>query len=125
MNSWGDSIDIFLIGMGYSQLIMCIQITVVPFHVLSCYIFIYWLEMGVAGAAWASNATALITLLIQIVYCHNKRDISPAWFWPTRRTLDNLGGFLELALPGVLMMFLENLNMQVLILMASLLQNSD
>ncbi len=95
--------------------------TVVPFHVLSCYIFIYWLDMGVAGAAWASNATAFITLLIQIVYCHNKQDIRPAWFWPTGRTLHNLGGFLELALPGVLMMFLENLNMQVLILMASLL----
>ena len=106
LNSWGDSIDIFLIGMGYSQLIMWIQMTVVPFHVLSCYIFIYRLDMGVAGAAWASNATALITLLIQIFYCHNKRDIRPAWFLPTRRTLDNLGGFLELALPGVLMMFL-------------------
>ena len=64
LNSWGDSIDIFLIGMGYSQLIMWIQMTVVPFHVLSCYIFIYRLDMGVAGAAWASNATALITLLI-------------------------------------------------------------
>ena len=125
LNSWGDSIDIFLIGMGYSNLIMYIQITVIPFHVLYCYIFIKYLDMDVAGAAWASNATALTTFLIQIVYCQFKESIRPAWFWPTRKTLDNLKGFLKLALPGVLMMFLDNLNMQVLILMASLLKNTD
>jgi len=84
---------------------------VVPFHVLSCYIFISWLDLGVAGAAWASNFTALITLIIQVVYCHNRQEIRPAWFWPKRQTLSNLDGFLKLALPGVLMMFLENLNM--------------
>ena len=48
-----------------------------------------------------------------------------AWYWPTGKTFQNLGPFMSLAMPGILMLLLENFSMEVLVLLAGLLQNVE
>ena len=62
-NSLGDSIDLFLIGMGFNNVVLLLQITVIPIHFFCCWFFISVNEFGVEGAAFASNLTALLTLM--------------------------------------------------------------
>jgi hypothetical protein len=39
------------------------------------------------------------------------KEIKDAWYLPTKEIFSNLGEFLKLAIPGALMLFLENMNM--------------
>ena len=119
-NSLGDSIDLFLIGMGFNNVVLLLQITVIPIHFICCWFFISVNELGVEGAAFASNLTALLTLICQIIYVNRLEGVREAWYAPTRKTLQNLIPFMQLALPGTLMLFLENMNMEVLIILAGL-----
>lgn len=69
----------------------------------------------------ANNLTAVLTFAIQIIYVSNLEDVKEAWYWPTKRTFVNLWPFMKLSLPGMLMLVLENLNMEILVLMAGIL----
>ena len=62
-NSLGDSIDLFLIGMGFNNVVLLLQTTIIPIHFLSCWLFISHFKMGIIGAAISSNLTALLTLI--------------------------------------------------------------
>ena len=42
---------------------------------------------------------------------------------PTWKTIQNLVPFLQLAVPGVLMLFLESLNLEILVLLAGLFKD--
>ena len=53
------------------------------------------------------------------------KEIKESWFWPTLQTFHGLKEFISLATPGVVMLMLENLNMNILVLMASLLKSSE
>lgn len=64
LNSIADALDIFLLGMGKTYIILWMQLAVIPFHVLFCYLFIHVLDYGVIGAANAHNMTAILTFLI-------------------------------------------------------------
>ena len=48
-----------------------------------------------------------------------------AWFLPNRDLFKNLWSFLSLAFPGILMLTIENLNMEILVLLAGLLKDDD
>ena len=86
-NSLGDSIDLFLIGMGFNNVVLLLQITVIPIHFFCCWFFISVNEFGVEGAAFASNLTALLTLIGQIVYVNRLEEVREAWYMPTRKAL--------------------------------------
>lgn len=64
LNSIADALDIFLLGMGKTYIILWMQLSVIPFHVFFCYLFIHVLDFGVIGAANAHNMTAILTFLI-------------------------------------------------------------
>lgn len=89
-NSIGDSIDLFLIGMGFNNVVLLLQSCVIPVHLICCWLFISKLEFGIEGAAIASNFTAFLTLIGQIVYVSKKKVVGEAWYIPTARTLSNL-----------------------------------
>ena len=90
LNSLGDSIDLFLIGMGFNNVVLLLQSCVVPIHLFCCWLFIWHFEFGIEGAAIASNLTAFLTLTGQIVYVSTRKEVQDAWYIPTRRTLQNL-----------------------------------
>lgn len=68
INSLGDSIDLFLISMGFNNVVFLLQLIVLPFHLLTCWLFVSHLKFGIAGAALANNLTAIITFTAQIIY---------------------------------------------------------
>ena len=125
MNTIGDSVDIFLISMGYNNVVCNIQMYALPIHFFICWIFVNFLDWGIKGAAMANNLTALITLVGQIIYVDSFKEIKDAWFLPTMKTFDNIWPFLKLALPGILMLVIENLNMEILVLLAGMLHSAD
>ena len=75
------------------------------------------------GAGLAKTVTSTADLIMIVAYVSRQRDIADAWYLPTMETFSNLGVFVKLAMPGVLMLFLENLNMEVLVLMAGLMHD--
>ena len=67
-NSLGDSIDLFLIGMGFNNVVLLLQTAIIPLHFVCCWAFISHFKLGFLGAAIASNITALLTLIGQVAY---------------------------------------------------------
>jgi len=120
INSLGDSIDLFLIGMGFNNVVLFLQSFVIPIHLFCCWFFIWHFKLDIMGAAIASNLTAFLTFICQLVYVSSKKEVSKAWYLPTRRTVMNLGPYLQLAVPGILMLFLQNMNLEILVIMAGL-----
>jgi MATE family multidrug resistance protein len=91
---------------------------VIPFHIAFCYLFVHYLGLGLKGAAYACNLTAVLTLFMQIAYAIRLKEISAAFYWPTKRAFRNLWPFFMLAAPGSLMLILEYLNWEILVLIA-------
>ena len=125
MHAMADSVVLFLTAMGQTYVVAILQVAVIPFHVGACWLFITHWGYGIQGAAYAENFTSCLTVLLQVVYASNLSEISEAWFLPTRQTFKNLPEFLSLAVPGIVMLFLENMNMEILVLMSGMLQNTD
>ena len=67
-NSLGDSIDLFLIGMGFNNVVLLLQTAIIPLHFVCCWAFISHFKLGLLGVAIASNITALLTLIGQVAY---------------------------------------------------------
>ena len=79
-------------------------------------------DLGIPGAAYAINLTQVLTLIFQIVYVGGfLEQVRDAWFWPTSRTFASLWPYLKLALPGMLMLFLEEVATEVLVIFAGAL----
>lgn len=120
-----EAITLFLTTMEKAYVCMVIQIFTLPLHTFNCWLFISHLQCGIRGAAYAETATALFEFVVYITYASCLKDIREAWFLPTRQTFYNLKEFMGLACPGILMLFLENMNMEVLVLMAGFLGRAD
>ena len=97
----------------------------IPFHLIACWFFIHRCGYGMLGAAYAETFTGSLTVCLQVIYISTVKEIRAAWYLPTLKTFYELGTFLQLAIPGAAMLFLENLNMEILVLMAGLLGNAD
>lgn len=63
LNSLGDSIDLFLISMGFNNVVCLLQLIVIPVHLITCWLFVCHFNYGIAGAAFANNLTAVLTLI--------------------------------------------------------------
>ena len=44
INSLGDSVDLFLISMGFNKTVCLLQLIVIPIHLLSCWLLVVYLE---------------------------------------------------------------------------------
>ena len=125
MNSYADSLDLFLIAMGYTSAILYIMSFMFACHAFFCYLFVHVGGMGLVGAANAHNLTSLLTCILTTGYISRLEPVKEAWYMPTRQTFQNLWPFLRLALPGMMMLSLENANMQISVLLASFLGDID
>lgn len=57
-----DSLMLFMAGMGQTYIILTLQIAVIPFHTIACYLFVYTYGYGMCGAAYAETFTAILTV---------------------------------------------------------------
>ena len=125
LHTIADSIDLMLAAMGYTYIIVILQVSVIPFHIVFCYLFVHYLGLGLLGAAYAANCTAVVTLTLQLAYAIRLKEISAAFYMPTRRAFRNLWQFFQLAAPGSLMLILEYLNWEILVLIAGTFNNNS
>lgn len=86
IDSFVDSIDVMLITTGFTTGVMVIKTIILPFHFCLCYTLIHTLDWGFNGAAWASNITVLVTLIIEFSYALSLTQLKDAWYWPTMKT---------------------------------------
>jgi len=114
---YNDSLDIFLAATGYTSVIMIVQCFILPLHLFICYYFVHTLRMDLTGAAFATLISTLVTLILTFIYAYRIPELKEAWFWPNERIIQNIDVYLKLALPGILMLFIETLNMESLVLM--------
>ena len=62
------SIDLFLISMGYNNVVCLFQMFIIPIHLFTSWLLVTKLQYGIPGAAIANKLTAILTFLGQIVY---------------------------------------------------------
>lgn len=68
IHSQFDLVRTFLNCFEKTEVAMCIQIVTTTIHSVYCYLFIEYLGLGVAGAAYASTITALSNLVFIHIY---------------------------------------------------------
>ena len=51
LNCIGDSITLFLAGMGYTYGIVALQAVMIPIHVFCCWFFVSYQQMGIIGTS--------------------------------------------------------------------------
>ena len=113
---YNDSLDIFLAATGYTSVIFLVQCFILPVHFVTCYYFVHSLRMELVGAAFATLITTLLTLIFTLAYAIRLPELNDAWFYPTHKSIENLGQYLKLALPGILMLTIETLNMESIVI---------
>ena len=123
MYSLFNSFDVVFSTINYSYIVMLINLAILPFHVLISYFFVVYWDMHINGCAYSfdiSMALAFTTTLVVASYLEGFKD---AWFFPTLQTFSNLGEYLNLALPCMVMMFLEFFNWEILTIMAGMMKS--
>ena len=100
---YNDSLDIFLAATGYTSVIFLVQCFILPVHFVTCYYFVHNLRMELVGAAFATLITTLLTLIFTLAYAIRLPEL-------------NRGQYLKLALPGILMLTIETLNMESIVI---------
>ena len=85
-NSLRDSVDLFLISMGFNNVVALIQLIAIPIHLLTCWILVGHYDYGITGAAMATNLTAVAAFLLIVTYVSLVDQVKDAWFFPTSRT---------------------------------------
>ena len=86
LDSYVDSLDLFLIAMGYSSAILVIMSFTIPCHAFFCYLFVHVGGMGLVGAANAHNLTSFVTCIVTTVYISRLEAVKEAWYMPTSKT---------------------------------------
>ena len=99
----------FLQSMGKYQLSMYIQLVTWTLHFVWCYLFVFYLKMGVKGCSIATSITFWLNLIILTGYLWFKKDVVPqeSWHFFNRDSFKNLGSFLKLGSFSLLMLMWE------------------
>eukprot|EP00347_Sterkiella_histriomuscorum_P000139 403377020 len=103
-----DIVRTFLNCFGKSQVAMTIQIVTTSLHVLWSYIFVSRLQLGLTGTAISTIITfSLNVVTITIYMSYFEKELKDAWFLPTKNSFKNLGQYIQVAFPSMLMLCLE------------------
>jgi len=100
---------------------MYCMISVVATHCILGYILVIHLEYGIIGAAMGfSFAFTFCFVLLNIIACSTK-ELHEMYFWFNSDTFKDLGPYLELAIPGALLLFAEMCFYEILTLLSGFL----
>ncbi len=78
------------------------------------------MELGVAGAAYASTITALTNLILIHFYVnYNFPEIKEAWFMPNKDSFNGLLPYIRFVFPAMLMLCVEWWTFEILTFLSS------
>ena len=86
---------------GVVKPMLVVAVIVDVLHPLWCWLYIYKLELGFAGAAWATVTSHIVNFLFMMTYLMVIRPHKPET-WPgwTTQAFQGLGEYMKLAIPG-------------------------
>lgn len=104
-----ETIRRYLQSMGIFDLTMYIQVATTCLHFVWCYLFIYYFNLGVTGAALAACITYWTNLIVVSLILTYGKEIVPnqAWHLPNVDSLKDWWKYLRYGVPSCLMMCLE------------------
>lgn len=77
-------------------------------HVLWNYIFVVMMDLELVGTAIANIITAVLNLVAIVIFItYFMPEFREAWFLPTKDSLRQLGEYLNVAIPAMLLICLE------------------
>ena len=84
---------------------MCVQIVNTTLHGFYSYLLITYLGLGVVGAAYASTITAFSNVIVIHLYVtFFVPEVKEAWILPGKESFLDLGGYIKVAFPSMLLM---------------------
>jgi len=85
-----------------------IQLCTLILHFLWCYLFIVVFDWREVGAAIATNITYIVNMICLDLYCYNSKKMQRTHkLMPDRRSLENIGTYLAIGIPGACMLCFE------------------
>lgn len=98
----------FLSAQLVTTVSLYVQLATLTLHVFCCWLFISRLHWGASGAALATNFTYILNFVIQEAVCYSRKSLEPTYqVLPDRRSLQNIGFYLKIAVPGACMLCFE------------------
>ena len=93
------------LGKNYVPMI-CLSIGIV-LHIISNYIFVLKMHLGLKGTGYAGVITNIFILSLQLWYTTKLKDIKPAIFWFDGRTFKGLKTYFQYGIPSCIMLCLD------------------
>ncbi|XP_058184639.1 protein DETOXIFICATION 16-like isoform X2 [Rhododendron vialii] len=92
-------------------------------HVPVCWVLVFGLGMGSRGAAVANGVSNWVNVVLLWAYVTLSPDCAKTWTGFSREGLDDVVGFLKLAVPSAFMICLEYWSFEMVVLLSGLLPN--
>lgn len=96
----------FLNMVGWSHLPMMCQGAGLVLHVMLCFIFVRFLELGIQGIGFAGSISLSFTYGLLLHQTSKIKDLREAVFYPSREVIRGIITHLRLAVPSAMMLCL-------------------
>jgi MATE family multidrug resistance protein len=90
-------------------------------HFLASIYFVVYLNLGILGTGYSSACSFLVTFLALIYFSFQQKEIQETMVWPDRRIFLGLREYLQIAIPSMLMIFLDWWVWELMILLSGYL----
>ena len=122
-----DSSKKFLSSQCKNTIPVVVQLITTILHFGLCHLFILKLDMRERGAAAATNITYILNMIMTDFWIRYKKDVDypDMVFWYNAKCTQELGTFLQIGIPGMLMLCFEWWAFEFLAIFAGLLSVND
>lgn len=87
-------------------------------HFLWCYIFVFDYGWSIFGVSLATIITYFLNFAIITLYCMYDKEVKESFFFFTKESFKQVGGYLKVGIPSLTMLCLEWWSFEVLAFMA-------
>lgn len=107
LNGLNDSQRRFLNMIELTKIPLICQLIGVSVHICLSWIFVWNMDLGIAGTGYASSLSNLTVYISLLVYTSQIEHIQEAVQMPNSRTFQGIGEYLSLGIPSAMMLCLE------------------
>jgi MATE family multidrug resistance protein len=90
-------------------------------HFIASFYFVVYLDLGILGTGYSSACSFFVTFLALIYFSLKQEDIKETMVWPDYRIFFGLKEYLYIAVPSMLMIFLDWWVWELMILLSGYL----
>ena len=94
-------------------------------HFIASFFFVVYLDLGILGTGYSSACSFFVTFLALIYFSFKQKDIRETMVWPDTRIFLGLKEYLYIAIPSMLMIFLDWWVWELMILLSGYLSVAE